>query len=69
MKIHQLLSGMHIHMTNEEQQFMDQHDGMVTMSSLSEHDIWIAQNLVRKGAYDVSKDSSTLIKKINETNK
>ena len=69
MKIHQLLSGVHIPMTNEEQRFIDRHDTDVKMTSLDEHDSWIAQNLVRKGAYSVSNDSSTLTRTINETNK
>jgi hypothetical protein len=69
MKIHQLLAGVNLPVTNEEQRFMDRHTGIVTVSSLSEHDSWIAQNLVRKGAYGVGEDSNTLIRKINETNK
>jgi predicted house-cleaning NTP pyrophosphatase (Maf/HAM1 superfamily) len=69
MKIHQLLSGVQIPMTNQEQKFMDRHDTAVKMTSLDEHDRWIAQNLVRKGAYGVSNDGSTLTRTINETNK
>jgi len=69
MKIHQLLSGIHIPMTNQEQQFIQRHDTDVKITSLDEHDTWIAQNLVRKGAYGVSNDGSTLTRTINETNK
>jgi len=69
MKIHQLLSGIDIAVTNEEQQFMERHEQQVRLTSLDEHDQWLAQNLVRKGIYTISKDSSTLIKNLNETNK
>lgn len=67
MKIHQLLSGVGIAITNEEQQFISRHDNNVRLSSLDEHDEWLAQSLVRKGVYSISKDNSTLSKNINET--
>lgn len=68
MKIHQLLSGIRIPVTNEEQQFINKHDTRIRLTSLDEHDQWTAQNLVRKGIYTMSPDSSTLIKNLNETN-
>jgi hypothetical protein len=67
MKIHQLLSGVGVAITNEEQQFISRHDNNVRLSSLDDHDVWVAQSLVRKGVYSISKDSSTLSKNINET--
>jgi hypothetical protein len=67
MKIHQLLSGVGVAITNEEQKFISRHDNNVRLSSLDDHDIWLAQSLVRKGVYSISKDSSTLSKNINET--
>ena len=67
MKIHQLLSGIGIAVTNEEQQFISRYGDRVKLSSLDEHDQWSAQNLVRKGVYSLSKDSDTLIKKLDET--
>jgi len=67
MKITQLLSGIGIAVTNQEQQFIDNHKNNISITSLSEHDQWLAQNLVRKGIYSISNDSRTLIKKINET--
>lgn len=68
MKIAQLLSGVGIVLTNEERRFVDKHDGHVSIRSLDEHEQWLAQNLVRKGIYTISKDSNTLIKKLDETN-
>jgi hypothetical protein len=68
MKIAQLLSGTSIAITNQEQQFIESHSTKVSINSLSEHDQWMAQNLVRKGIYTISNDSRTLIKNINETN-
>jgi hypothetical protein len=68
MKIAQLLSGVNIVITNQEQQFIESHNNIVSINSLSEHDQWLAQNLVRKGIYSISNNSQMLIKKINETN-
>lgn len=68
MKIAQLLSGMSVAITNQEQHFIEAHTKTVHIDSLSEQDQWLAQTLVRKGIYKISKDSRTLIKNINETN-
>lgn len=65
MKIHQLLSGLDIPVNNEENLFIERHD-RVQISSLDDHDQWLAQSLVRKGVYKISKDSNTLIKNVNE---
>ena len=67
MKINQLLSGVNIAITNEEQRFVDHHSGNVKITALDDHDQWLAQNLVRKGVYRISNDNRTLIKNINET--
>jgi hypothetical protein len=68
MKIAQLLSGIGVAITNQEQHFIESHTATVHIDSLSEQDQWLAQTLVRKGIYKISKDSRTLIKNINETN-
>jgi hypothetical protein len=63
MKIYQLLSNnLAVVVTNEEQQFMLRHDNNIRLNSLDEHDELLAQNLVRKGVYSISNDSSTLIR-------
>jgi len=67
MKIGQLLSGMHIVLTNEEIAFVGRHKDSVSITSLDEHDQWLAQNLVRKGIYSISKDNRTIVKKLDET--
>lgn len=64
MKIAQLLSGIGIVLTNQEQDFVKRHNN-IKLYNLSEHDLWIAQNLVRKGIYEISKDN-ILLKRINE---
>jgi hypothetical protein len=69
MKIRQLLSGFDIAITNDEHQFMERHTSDVKLTSLDEHDQWIAQTLVRKGVYTISKDNTTLIKNLHETNR
>jgi uncharacterized protein YlxP (DUF503 family) len=68
MKIAQLLSGVSIAITNEERRFIDKHQTQVSITSLDEHDQWLAQNLVRKGVYAISKDSRSIIKKLDENN-
>ena len=62
MKIVQLLSGLNTPLSNEENDFLNRYQ-RVTITSLTERDNWIAQNLVRKGIYSVAKDNNTLIKK------
>jgi hypothetical protein len=66
MKIHQLLNGPSIHLTNEEAEFVNTHDDRVKISSLDEHDQYLAQGLVRKGVYQISKDDNTLVNSLNE---
>jgi len=66
MKIHQLLSGVSIPLTNEENKFVETHQNRVSLTSLDEHHQYIAQSLVRKGIYTISKDNNTLIKNIND---
>jgi hypothetical protein len=61
MKIAQLLSGLDTVLSNEEQSFFETHD-QVRISSLDERNQWLAQNLVRKGLYTISKDNNTLTK-------
>lgn len=68
MKIAQLLNGIGIAITNEERAFIDKHADQVSILSLNDHDQWLAQNLVRKGVYTISKDSNRIIKKLDETN-
>lgn len=67
MKICQLLNGVHIALTNAEKEFVETHRSRVSLTSLNEHELWMAQNLVRKGVYSISNDSQTLIKKLDET--
>jgi hypothetical protein len=61
MKIYELLSGVRTAVTNEEQQFIQNHQSHVKLGSLNERDSWIAQSLVRKGIFTISKDSNTLM--------
>lgn len=67
MKICQLVSGLRIPLSNAEREFLETHKSNIKMTSLSERELWMAQNLVRKGVYSISKDNKTLIKEINES--
>ena len=62
MKIQQLVSELPLFLTNEEKTFLSKYP-KVKISSLQERDHWLAQTLVRKGAYSISKDNNTLVKK------
>lgn len=67
MKIVHLLD-MSMHLSNEEHQFVESNGDKFKISALTEKEKVMARNLVRKGVYEISKDSQTLIKKINEEN-
>lgn len=62
MKIIHLL-GLDIPLTNEENKFVNLHTGKIRIEGLSEHDQYIARNLVRKGIYEISKDDQHIFKK------
>ncbi len=65
MKIVHLLN-IDIPLTNEENQFMKEHEGKVRLGGLTERDLVLAQNLVRKGIYEISKDNEHIFKISNE---
>lgn len=65
MKIVQLLD-LQVPLTNEESNFVKNHTGQVRISGLTERDQVLAQNLVRKGIYEISKDSEHIFKRCNE---
>lgn len=67
MRLVQLLSGLGLAITNEEQQFINRHENAVRLTALDDHGQWIAQNLVRKGVYSISKDNRTLIKNVPDS--
>lgn len=62
MKIHQILNGVGIVINNEEHEFIDRNGETVYLNMLDEHSQWVAQNLVRKGVYGISKDKSYIKK-------
>jgi hypothetical protein len=68
MKIHQLIGGPSIALTNEETKFVKKHSDQVKLTSLDEHDQWLAQSLVRKGIYQINDDSNTLVNNLNARN-
>lgn len=63
MKIHHLLDNLDVALTNEEGRFVKKNEGVISLESLEEREVLIAHNLVRKGVYEISKDSKHLIKK------
>lgn len=61
MKIVQILSGISIPLSEEEQQFFEKYQE-IKLTSLNERQKWIAQNLVRRGIFSISNDDTTLVK-------
>lgn len=68
MKICQLISGLSIALSNQEKKFVDSHKDKISIYGLNEHDLWIAQNLLKKGVYSISKDRKILIKELDDNN-
>lgn len=68
MKIHEIINGVPIIVTNEEQAFIDRHDDTVSMDFLDERQEIVANNLIRKGVFAISNDRRyiTRIDKIDE---
>jgi hypothetical protein len=66
MKISHLLNSVSIIVTNEEKKFIDRYGKKISLLSLSEQDQWMAQNLVRKGVYTISKDKGYIVKQKND---
>jgi hypothetical protein len=61
MKIHQLLDSTSVIITNEESSFINGHQGHILLSSLDDHEVWVAQNLVRKNVYQLTKDNKHIV--------
>lgn len=60
MRIHQVLNGVDIILTNQEKAFVESHGDMIHINGLDDEDIWTAQNLVRKGVYQTTNKGSKL---------
>jgi hypothetical protein len=65
MKIHELFESVGVVLSGEEREFVRAHGDNLTLASLDEHGTWMAQNLVRKGIYEISNDTKQLIKSKN----
>ena len=67
MRIHQLLDSPPVFITNEEHTFIKNHHDIISIYNLRDREEVIARNLVRKGIYEISNDSSKLILKNAKT--
>lgn len=63
MKIHQILGAPSILITNEEKDFIQNHNNEIPLKSLHDREEVLARNLVRKGVYEISNDNQNLILK------
>jgi len=62
MKIYQLLRDITVPLNNEEHHFVESHGDRIKLTSLDEHQFWLAQNLVRKGLYEISEDNNHILR-------
>lgn len=69
MRIYQILGAPSIILTNEEKDFVRRHDEVIAVGNLYDRDEVLARNLVRKGVYEISNDSRSLILKKQATKK
>ena len=65
MKIKDFLASMGVMLTNEEKNFVHHFGDAVSLSGLGDHEIWVAQNLVRKGIYEISNNDNQITKAKN----
>lgn len=65
MKIAQLLNGYNSLVNNEEDNFINRYPTEANLAGLMERDLWVAQNLVRKGVYGISNDDNDIITRSN----
>lgn len=63
MKIHHIIGQPPIIISNEERDFINEHGETVSLGFLDEHQSYLANTLVRKGVYSISKDRSYIIRK------
>ena len=61
MKIHHLLDSVSIIIANEERNSIYGHQEHIPLSSLDDHEVWVAQNLVRKNVYQLTKDNKHIV--------
>lgn len=62
MKIEDLLKSVTLFLTNEEKNFVESYGDDVNLQTLDDHGIWVAQNLVRKGIYEISNSDRHIVK-------
>lgn len=62
MKIEDLLKSVTLFLTNEEKNFVKSYGDNINLQTLDDHGIWVAQNLVRKGIYEISNSDRHIVK-------
>jgi hypothetical protein len=69
MKIHHILGAPSIILTNEERDFIENHHKEIPIKNLYDREEVLARNLVRKGVYEISNDSTLMILKTNDSSR
>lgn len=62
MRYHEIKGGVPILINNEENAFITEHGDTISIEMLDEHQEFIANNLVRKGVFTISKDGRYIIR-------
>jgi hypothetical protein len=68
MKILDVINSIGVAVNNEERNFLNKHGDDIRLTSLDEREIWLAQNLVRKGLYEISNDAGQITRVKNVFN-
>jgi hypothetical protein len=68
MKILDVINSIGVAVNNEERTFLNKHGDDIRLTSLDEREIWLAQNLVRKGLYEISNDAGQITRVKNVFN-
>jgi hypothetical protein len=69
MKIHHIVGAPSIILTNEERDFIKNHHKEIPIKSLYDREEVLARNLVRKGVYEISNDSTLIVLKTNDSDR
>jgi hypothetical protein len=60
MKIKDVINSIGVVINREEREFVSRHGDDVRLTNLNEREVWLAQNLVRKGLYEISNSAGQI---------
>jgi hypothetical protein len=60
MKIIDVINSIGVVINREEREFVSRYGDDVQLTNLNEREVWLAQNLVRKGLYEISNSAGQI---------